>query len=637
MKTLITTIPILLISLTLFGQNYHSLKHTKFSESDTLQKNYTVSGFRHGRSFFPKVELLQVQYKAGDSLTFNEYHSANVIYTWLERWAAKYPDLVDLYEVGKSFEGRPIIQITITNKKTGKDTDKPAAFFEGGMHTVEVTGTECVLYLAHYLLEKYGKDQDITHLLDTKTIYIKPINNPDGHNLFMNTAQMNRSSVKPEDDDGDNLLDEDPFDDINGDGILMNIRWKDEKKGSYIPDPRDPSGRILKQVPAGQGIYMLEWEGIDNDGDGAFDEDVIGGPDFNRNFPENWRPKTEFTGRGYSEGGSGDYPLSEPETRADVTFLLSHPNVYVVNSMHTSWPMHLRAPSTSPSSERMYPEDLKWYRMFDEMGKKITGYKLSGDVYNDLAGGTPFFGHGPDFGYWYLGAIWYDDEIWNRGKYKDYNGDGTIDEIDMLKWNDEENDSLGFFNWKPAKHPVYGDVEIGGFDLKFFLQNPPTKHLEPWIRNEALFNIEMAKSLPELTWENIEVKRIKSFRTDSADYQLKVSFKNIGILPTALKQAHLVKIVTADRVVINFDSTNTSGEKPEFKILLEEKPSSGKGLEGYTVQGRSVSKIVADTQGGAITSAIFNIRIYKCIELTGKANVLSTRGGVLKNKEFSIK
>jgi hypothetical protein len=71
----------------------------------------------------------------------------------------------------------------------------------------------------------------------------------------------------------------------------------------------------------------------------------------------------------------------------------------------------------------------------------------------------------------------------------------------------------------------------------------------------------MAKSLPELAWENIGVKKIKSYKTDSADYQLKVSFKNIGKLPTALKQAHLVKIVTDDRVVINFDSTNVSGEK----------------------------------------------------------------------------
>jgi hypothetical protein len=284
----------------------------------------------------------------------------------------------------------------------------------------------------------------------------------------------------------------------------------------------------------------------------------------------------------------------------------------------------------------MYPEDLNWYKLFDEIGKKITGYVKAGDVFNDLAGGYPLFGHGPDFGYWYFGAIWYGDELWDGG-YKDYNGDGTIDEIDMLKWDDEENDSLGFFNWKPAKHPVYGDIEIGGFDIKFFYVNPPSKHLEPWIKNEALFNLEMAKSLPELTWENIEIKKIKSYKTDSADYELKVSFNNIGKLPTALKQAHLVKIVKDDRVEVNFDSTNVSGEKPEFKILPEEKPSSGSGGKGYTIQGNSVSKIVADTQGGAMTSAIFNIRIYKGIELTGKAHVLSTRGGVLKDKEFSIK
>ena len=636
MKTLITFTGILLISLPLFGQNYQSLSDKKWPESDTLQKNYTLTSFRHGVNFFPKVKLSHVQYEAGDSLTFDKYHSANVIYIWLERWAAKYPDLVDSYEVGKSFEGRPIIQITITNKKTGKDTDKPAAYFEGGRHSGEVTTTESVLYLAKYLLEKYGKDPDVSHLLDTKTIYLRPINNPDGHNLYMNTAQNNKSTVRPEDDDGDGLLDEDPPDDLDGNGIILVMRWKDEKNGFYDPDPRDPTGRTLKLVPAGQGIYSVNFEGIDNDGDGLINEDDIGGLDLHRNYPENWRPKSEATGRGYTQVGAGDYPLSEIETRAVVTFLLSHPNVYVVNSMDTNLPMHLRPPSTSPSSERMYPEDLNLYKLFDEIGKKITGYARAGDVFNDYRGGYPLFGHGPDFGYWYFGAIWYGDELWDGG-FKDYNGDGNIEMLDLLKWDDEENNSEGFFNWEPAKHPVYGDIEIGGFDLKFFHQNPPSKHLEPWVKNEALFNLEMAKSLPELTWENIEVKKIKSYKTDSADYQLKVSFKNIGQLPTALKQAHLVKIVTDDRVVVNFDSTNESGEKPEFKVLHEENPSNGRGKEGYIIQGKSVSKIVADTQGGEITSAIFNIRIYKGFELTGKANVLSTRGGVLKDKKFSIK
>ncbi len=508
------------------------------------QANYKLSGIRHGVNFFPDVKLPQVQYEPGQELTFDKYHSLDVIYYWLEKWSDSYKDLVELYEVGKSFEGRPILQITVTNKKTGKDTDKPAAFFEGGRHSGEVTGSESVLWLIKYLLENYGTDPDVTNLLDTKTIYLKPVNNPDGHNLYMHTAQSNRSTVRPEDNDRDGLLDEDAPEDLDNDGVILTMRWKDEKKGNLIPDPKDSTGRIMKRVAAGKGIYLSSSEGIDNDNDGRINEDGIGGLDLHRNYPENWRPLTEETGRGFTQGGAGEFPLSETETRAVVLFLLSHPNVSVVNSMDTSVPMHLRPPSTSPSEERMYPEDLKWYKYFDDLGKKITGYSKAGDVYDDYGGGSPLFGHGPDFGYWYFGSVWYGDELWNGGKNKDYDGDGNIDQIEVLMWDDKENRGDGFIEWKPAKHPVYGDIETGGFNPKFFSQNPPPRHLEPWIRNQALFNLEMVKHLPGLEWENIEVRKTKSYKTDSADYQLKVSFRNTGKLPTALKQAHLVKIVT---------------------------------------------------------------------------------------------
>ncbi len=643
MKKLFVFTGIILVSAILYGQS-EIIKTSKSLEVKRKEeKNYTLTGYRHGVNFFPKVRLPQVQYEAGDDLTFDKYHSEDVVYIWLKRWAEKYPELIELYQVGESFEGRPILQITMTNKKTGKDTDKPAAFFEGGRHSGEVTGTECVLWLIKYLLDNYGTDPDVTHLLDTKSIYLKPINNPDGHNLYMNTAQSNRSTVRPDDNDGDGLLDEDAPDDLDSNGVILTMRWKDENKGTQIPDPGDPTGRIMKRVPAGQGIYLTSSEGIDNDADGRINEDGIGGLDLHRNYPENWRPEAEKTGRGYTQGGAGEYPLSETETRAVVLFLLSHPNVYIVNSMDTSVPMHLRPPSTSSSEERMYPEDLKWYKTFDAIGKKLTGYEKAGDVYDDYGSGTPLFGHGPDFGYWYFGAIWYGDEIWNGAKYKDYNGDGTVDQLDMIRWDDEENDGKGFFEWTPAKHPVYGEIEIGGFNPKFFLQNPPAKHLEPWIRNEAMFNLEMAKYLPELVWENIEVKKIKSYKSDSSDYQLKVSFKNTGRLPTALKQAHLVKIVTSDRVVLDFDTTGTLKGKTGYKVIKDIKEPGNEvnrrrlPASDRQIRGRQVSSNVPDTQGGSVTTAVFTIRLYSRTELKGKASIFSTRGGVLRDKEFLIR
>jgi len=604
---------------------------------------YKLYGMRHGVNYFPEVKYPHVQYETAETLSFDKYHSADVIYDWLERWAEKYPDLVELYEVGQSYEGRQILQITVTNKKTGRDTDKPAAFFEGGRHSGEVTGSESVLWLAKYLIENYGSDPEVTQLLDTKTIYLKPINNPDGHNLYMHTAQSNRSTVRPEDNDGDDLLDEDPPDDLDGNGIILTMRWKDEKRGTFIADPADSTGRIMKRVPAGKGIWLTSSEGIDNDNDGRINEDGIGGLDLHRNYPENWRPQYEATGRGNTQGGAGEYPLSETETRAVVTFLLSHPNVYVVNSMDTSVPMHLRPPSTSPSAERMYPEDLKWYKLFDDIGKKITGYARAGDVYDDYGGGRPLFGHGPDFGYWYFGSIWYGDEIWNGGRGKDLNGDGNTDQLDMIIWDDSENDGMGFTEWAPAKHPVYGDIETGGLDPKFFSQNPPSKHLEPWIKNQALFNLEMVKHLPELAWENIEVRKTRSYKTDSADYRLKVSFRNTGKLPTALKQAYLVKIVTEDRIVLELDTAGTAAGKQVYRIIEETRTSPagdrGRGFSDVErpVQRRPVSKNVSFTDGGAVTTGVFEIRLYGQGELKGKASVYSTRGGVLKDREFVIR
>jgi hypothetical protein len=642
MKKAFLMLGIILISMALISQTNTPGSAEPSGKKEAEKKNYTVSGTRHGISYFPKTAFSYVQYAPGDILAFDKYHSEKVMIYWLSKWAEQYPELIDLYVTGESFEGRPVYQITLTNKKTGKDTDKPAAFFEGNRHSGEITSAESVMWLIKYLLDNYGKDAEITHIIDSKAIYLRPVNNPDGQNLYLNTAQSNRSTVRPEDNDNDGLLDEDPPDDLDSNGVILNMRWKDPVKGCWIPDSLDPSGRLMTRVAEGKGIYRLASEGWDNDGDGGINEDGIGGLDLHRNYPENWRPKSELTGRGFTQGGAGEYPLSEAETRSVVLFLLSHPNIYVVNSMDTSVPMHLRPPSTSASEDRMYPEDLKWYKTFDAIGKKITGYDRAGDVYNDYGSGNPLFGHGPDFGYWYYGAIWYGDELWNNGRNKDYNNDGEVDQYEVLRWDDEENDSLGFYKWKPFKHPYLGDVEIGGYDPKFFSQNPPAKHLEPWVRNQALFNMELIKHLPELAWENIEIKKSKTYKTDSADYQVKLSYRNTGKLPTALSQAHLVKIVKEDRVVLEFDTTGT-GTGKFVKVIEEEKKPKQTGRrnqytdEALVTRVTSASKNMPYTPGGAVTTAVFNVRLYKKTELAVKASVISTRGGVLKDKKVMIR
>jgi hypothetical protein len=142
-----------------------------------------------------------------------------------------------------------------------------------------------------YLLENYSKDASIKALLDTKAIYLKPLNNPDGSDMYRLTAQSNRSSVRPQDNDGDGLLDEDAGEDIDGDGHVRQMRkFVGAGKGTFVVDTADKSGRLMRGVGQGRGDYMMYPEGWDNDGDGRINEDGMG-VDLHRNHPANWRPR----------------------------------------------------------------------------------------------------------------------------------------------------------------------------------------------------------------------------------------------------------------------------------------------------------------------------------------------------------
>ena len=606
------------------------------SERDTLTYRLESLG-RHGPSYFPRVRHPEAEYEAGETLTFDRYHTVDVMYTWLDRWAERYPEIVELYQVGTSLEGRPIMQVTLTNKATGPATEKPAAFFEGGRHSGEITSSESVLWLIQHVVEGYGNDPEITRLLDRAAIYAKPQNNPDGSNLYLHTAQANRSSVRPVDNDSDGLFDEDPGNDLDGDGILLEMRWRDAE-GEWLQDERDPTGRLMRRAEDGeQGEWSMADEGIDDDGDGRTDEDGVGGLDLHRNYVENWRPMPgrEHTGRGWTQGGAGAYPLSEPETFAVVLFALENPNIGVANSMDTRVPMHLRPPSTSRSEERMYPEDLALYEHFDSVGLTITDYPWAGDVYytystrnNPEGQGNPLFGHGPDFGYFYYGSIWYGDELWDGGNVGDVNGDGEEDDLDRLVWADSVAAGRGypgpFKEWTAFQHPEHGEVEIGGWHPKFFSQNGPPEVLERWAENQARFNLYMAGSLPELSADAAHVSRAGS-GDGYTEWELSVNVRNMGRLPTALRQAHLVKIVRPDRVVLSFDGELEIGDEDDEDAdvrFLDE--------DGEIIEDDGEEAELRYLQPGQEQTARFRFRTYGVDSFSGTFELLSTRGGVVR-------
>ena len=239
--------------------------------------------------------------------SWNKYYTYPGVVDLCTRLAKAYPDLVTMESAGKSFQGRDIIVLTISDKKVQNPDNKPGFWIDGNIHSIEMQGTEMALYTAWYLCEMYNENAFIKQLLKDKTFYISPTINPDAREYFTSIGVPPRSGLVPRDNDRDGLLDEDGYDDLNNDKNISQMRRKNPE-GQYKIDPKDPR-RMIRVAPGEKGEYeLLGLEGIDNDGDGLINEDGPGGYDGNRDWGFNWEPN-------YVQSGADKYPFSFPKIR----------------------------------------------------------------------------------------------------------------------------------------------------------------------------------------------------------------------------------------------------------------------------------------------------------------------------------
>ncbi len=133
--------------------------------------------------------------------------------------------------------------LSINNPGTGKAEEKPG-FFSNQIHSSEVIASMSCAYSIWYLLENYGKDAEVTRLVDDLSWYFVPRLDVDGAEAYL-TGKPAGEDPNPEDSDGDSLFDEDPSEDIDGDGYIVQMRQKDPKGTMKISD-KDPRSMIRK-------------------------------------------------------------------------------------------------------------------------------------------------------------------------------------------------------------------------------------------------------------------------------------------------------------------------------------------------------------------------------------------------------
>ncbi len=485
-------------------------------------------------------------------LSFDHWYDNAAIGKALRDLQAAYPQLIMVESIGKSVQGRDIWAAVLNNPKTGPAERKPGYYVDGNIHGNEIQGGEVALYTVYYLLKNHGKTDFATNLLDRVAFYIVPTMNPDSRDFYIHEAadpNSPRTGWAPRDDDRDGLKDEDPGEDLDGDGSITMMRKRDPN-GNMRTNPDDP--RLMVPAKPGQkGEWiMLGEEGVDNDGDGMINEDGPGGYDMNRNFGYNWQPE-------YVQSGAGPYPFCWPETGAVRDFILAHPNIMGAQSFHNSGGMILRGPGAKNLGE-YNPADV---RVYDEIGKRgekiIPGYDYI-IIYKDL---YTVYGGTVDFLYANLGIFTFSNELdtdlveeITPKKPEGGEEEGPIrffprDTKEKMIFHDNVLMGEQYTPWKAYKHPLYGDVEIGGV-RKFGERVPPLFKLAETCHRNAAFVLYHAAEMPAPAFEDVSVRKL-----DGGAYQVDFAVANVRLMPTISAQATSQKLHRPDRIWVGGKAT----------------------------------------------------------------------------------
>jgi murein tripeptide amidase MpaA len=517
-------------------------------------------------------------------IAFDRYPRFPELTEWLQHLAATYPTLLDLSELGRSHEDRELWLATVTNTATGPHGEKPAIWIDGNIHASELTASVACLHLLHHLCARFGEDEQVTRVLDTRTFYVVPRVNPDGAELALAERPfIVRSTTRewPRHEQQDGLVPSD----IDHDGRVLQMRlldpngtWKASSADSRLLVPREPH-------EDGPGPYFrLLREGRIQGYDGVTVKAAppLAGIDSNRNFPFEWRrypANTEST-----PTGSGDFPTSEPEVRSLVQGIVDRPNVGAYLTHHTWSGVHLR-PYSDRDDEAFPTRDLWTYKAIGDRLTAITGYP-SASVYHGFRYDPKdvITGVADDWAYDHLGMFAWTTEFWDPLRaagiedahpiewYRDHPLD---EELQLLAWVDEHIPG-GYVEWYPYDHPELGHVELGGWHMAGVFRNPPVHLLEAEIERHSEAAVFHALISPLL---RIRASEAEALADDT--WRVRLVVENCGWLPTNITEKAVER-----RVVTPVEATITLPSEAE---LLGVRPNVELGqLAGRSLRTSSI-------------------------------------------------
>jgi len=210
-----------------------------------------------------------------DVLTWGEglgiYHNNSELSDKIGDMEQHFPEWIEVFSIGQTYYGRDIPCVRITDELVTESKERVLIV---GQHNArhQITRENALYFVDRLLHEISASNETIKALLGQKEIFIIPCLNMDGASILAQFPWQHQT-LRPYDSDGDGLGDEwdgqhpilEPSD-VNGDGYIEEY-WIQTQNNDFAP---------------------WGYEGLDLDQDGRIGEDIPGGVDPEKNFPESF-------------------------------------------------------------------------------------------------------------------------------------------------------------------------------------------------------------------------------------------------------------------------------------------------------------------------------------------------------------
>ncbi|MCK6590367.1 MAG: hypothetical protein L6Q76_22615 [Polyangiaceae bacterium] len=229
--------------------------------------------------------------------------------------------------------------------------------------------------------------------------------------------------------------------------------------------------------------------------------------------------------------------MSEPESRAVTEFVSARPHIFAWINYHCFGGVYIRPLGNGPD-RAMNPSDFALYRQIGEWAEQIAGYPMvSGFEEFTYEPDKPLRGELSSFAYQMRGAVSMVCELWDfwraaglsvlRPFVWNYQRRTREEITSMARWDREHNKGRIIGAWKPFEHPQIGPVEIGGYDPRFGIWNPPPERLPEVCSNQARVVARIAALAPRIRLGGVEMMSLGGGLS-----RIRAVVENIGYLPT---------------------------------------------------------------------------------------------------------